>query len=331
MKAIIPVAGVGARLKPFTSTVPKPLLPVAGKPILAHLMDNLSRLGVDRFILITGYMGDKIRSFVDADYPGKAEFYEQETLLGLGYAVKLGLRACDNERVIVALGDTIIEADLSGSIGKKTNVVGIHKVENPRRFGVVELDGDRIVGMEEKPKEPKSDMAIAGFYIFENSDTISAALDTIVEKGIKTRGEYQLTDAMRLMLENGEEFYAARIEGWFDCGTVETLIETNKHLLAKVGEPKPIDSVVFVPPVYVGKGAKIVQSVIGPNVSVGDNATIRDSIIVDSILGDRVSVERAHLRGSILGNESSYCGRWAKMILGDHSEGGYYNENESFE
>jgi glucose-1-phosphate thymidylyltransferase len=328
MKAIIPVAGVGTRLKPFTTTVPKPLLPVAGKPILAHLMDNLLSLGVDRFEMVIGYMGDKIRDFVEANYPGKADFFEQDKLLGLGYAVKIGLQSCDNEPVIVALGDTIIEVDFRDLTEKGKNIVGIHEVENPRRFGVVELDGDRIIGMEEKPQVPKSNMAIAGFYIFQNSDTISNALGKIVEKGIKTRGEYQLTDAMKLMIEDGVELYAANISGWFDCGTVGTLIETNRHLLEKSNAPEPRDSVVFIPPVYIGSSVKIVRSVIGPNVSVGDNAYICDSIIADSILGDRATVEHAHLRESVLGNESTFCGRWAKMILGDHSEGGFYNSDQ---
>ncbi|HHS49740.1 MAG TPA: hypothetical protein ENN07_01335, partial [candidate division Zixibacteria bacterium] len=262
MKAIIPVAGAGTRLRPFTTTVPKPLLPVAGKPILAHLMDNLCDFGVDKFIIIVGYLGDKIRQFVEANYPGMAVFIEQERLLGLGYAVKLGLKECGEGPVIVALGDTIIEADMS-DFPLNTNLLGLHRVDNPQRFGIVELDGDRIVAMEEKPAEPKSDMAIAGFYYFKDSAKILDALETIVEKGIKTRGEYQLTDAMKLMLERGESFRAKQILGWFDCGTVATLIETNKHLLEKVDTPESRGTVVFIPPVFVGKDTSIERCIIG--------------------------------------------------------------------
>ncbi|MCK5832401.1 NTP transferase domain-containing protein [bacterium] len=326
MKAIIPVAGAGTRLKPFTATVPKPLLPVAGKPILAHLMDNLDDFGIEQFILIIGYLGDKIKEFVERKYPGKAIFVEQEKLLGLGYAVKLGLQQCNNEPVIVALGDTIIETDMTEMSTNSGNIIGVHRVTNPQRFGIVELSDNKIISMEEKPSQPKSNMAIAGFYLFQNSDVISETLGRLVERGIKTRGEYQLTDAMRLMLEEGQIFYAKEIQGWHDCGTVSTLIATNKHLLKKVKIPQAEESVVFIPPVYLGKGAQIKRSIIGPNVSVGDGTTIEDSIITNTILGDKTSVENAHLRNSILGNESAYTGRWAKMILGDHSEGGYYNE-----
>ncbi len=326
LKAIIPVAGAGTRLKPFTTTVPKPLLPVAGKPILAHLLDNLEELGVERFIFIIGYMGDKIRAFVDAKYPGKAQFVEQQTLLGLGYAVKLGLGLCKNEPVVVALGDTIIETDMSEFEVGSANIIGIHRVDNPKRFGIVELSGDRIVGMEEKPSSPKSDMAMTGFYLFENSDKILRALDRLIEQNIKTRDEFQLTDAMSLMLSEGDLFIARKIENWHDCGTVSTMLETNEHLLKKAKTPPSDGSTIFIAPVYIGEGAKIRRSIVGPNVSIGDGAVVEDSIISDSIIGDRSSIERAHLKYSILGNESAYRGRWAKMILGDHSEGGYYND-----
>ncbi len=324
MKAIIPVAGVGTRLRPFTTTVPKPLLPVAGKPILAHILDSLLSAGIDEIVLVTGYMGDKIQEYVEKNYNVKAQFVEQEETLGLGHAVLIGLEVCNEEPVMIALGDTIIEVGFQDVITSGKNSIGVHYVEDPRRFGVVELDGDRVIGMQEKPEHPKSNMAITSPYFFKNSSILRNALDTLIEKDIKTRGEYQLTDAMRIMLENGEEIYVTQIKGWFDCGTVETLLTTNHHLLEHVPLPEPQENAVLIPPVYIGEDATIEHSVIGPNVSIGENAVIRESVIADSILGNSVEVEHALLKGSVLGNESSYRGSYRKMILGDHSEGGYY-------
>jgi len=325
MKAIIPVAGTGTRLRPFTATVPKPLLPVAGKPILAHIVDNLLSNGIDELIFIVGYKGDKIREYVEKKYSVKTIFVEQEKLLGLGYAVKLGLEKCSNEPVIIALGDTIIEMGLKGVIAGGRNTIGVHRVENPRRFGVVELDNDRIIDMQEKPEHPASNLAITSPYFFTDSSVLYEALNKVIAKGIRTRGEYQLTDAMRIMVENGEEIYATEITGWFDCGTVETLIETNRHLLEHVPPMKHQKNTVFIPPVYVGEGATIERSVIGPNVSIGDNSVVRDSIIVDSIIGNGAVTEHCILKSSILGNESSYRGQCRRLILGDHSEGGFYD------
>jgi len=328
MKAIIPVAGRGTRLRPFTSTVPKPLLPVAGKPILAHIIDNLIETGVDELILITGYMGDKIRAYVEKKYDLKLHFVKQDRLLGLGYAINLGLKICNNEPVLVALGDTIIETGLEGFVDSGYNTIGVVKVDDPRRFGVVEVDGRKVIGLQEKPENPKSDLAITGPYYFQNSDVVKEALNFIIEKEIQTRGEYQITDAMARMVENGAEIYISKIEGWFDCGTVDTLIWTNRHLLEHASPPEKIDTVVFIPPVFIGENAVIERSVIGPNVSIGEGAEVRDSVIADSILGDNAVAEECNIRTSVLGNESAFRGHWNRMILGDYSEGGYYNSKE---
>jgi len=326
MKAIIPVAGTGTRLRPFTVTQPKPLLPVAGKPILAHILDSLISVGIDEFILIIGYMGEKIREYVEEHYDVGAEFVTQEELLGLGYAIKLGLDRTDDEPVLIALGDTIIEVGLKKVISEGKNTIGVHKVEDPRRFGVVELENGRVVGLEEKPDNPRSNLAITSPYFFKSSAALREALVELVQKKIKTRGEYQLTDAMRIMLDRGEEMGVVEIEGWFDCGTVETLIYTNRHLLERAEPPDALESVVFIPPVYIGKNTTIERSVIGPNVSIGDNSVIRDAIVKDSIIGNYACAENCLLKGSILGDESAYHGRCNRMILGDHSEGGFYSD-----
>ncbi len=324
MKAIIPVAGTGTRLRPFTSTVPKPLLPVAGKPILAHILDSIIKSSVDELILIIGYKGEKIREYVEKNYDIPARFIEQEKLLGLGYAVMLGLEEVDNEPVLIALGDTIIELGLDEIISEGKNTIGVRHVENPSRFGVVEVRGDRIIGLQEKPEQPKSNLAITSPYYFIASGELRKALKTIVDSGQKTRGEYQLTDALQLMVERGIDIYAKEIGGWFDCGTVETLIETNRHLLEHAIPTEKFPDVVLIPPVYIGENCLVERCVIGPYVSIGEGTQITDSIISDSIIGNSATIERGFLKGSILGDHSSYKGQFGKMILGDHSQGGFY-------
>lgn len=323
IKAIVPVAGAGERLRPFTSTVPKPLLPVAGKPILAHIIDNLIDNGVGEFVLIIGYMGDKIREFARRRYPTvPINFVEQTELLGLGWAVKLGLELCGDEPIVIALGDTIIDVNLKKIIHNGKNIIGIHRVENPSKYGIVELEKDRIISLVEKPEKPRSDLAMTGFYYINETRALRSALENLIIKGIKTRGEYQLTDALQAMNESGSEFFAVKIDGWFDCGTVETLLVTNRHLLKLSPEPEPRENAIFIPPVSIGEGAIIERSVIGPFVSVGEQAIVRDTIISDSILGDGAVVEMCNLKGSILGNGSTFRGVANRMIMGDHSEGG---------
>lgn len=326
MKAIIPVAGTGTRLRPFTSTVPKPLLHVAGKPILAHIIDALLKDGVDELVLIIGYKGEKIRSYVESHYDIPARFVNQDKLLGLGYAVLLGLREVGNEPVLIALGDTIIEMGLEDIITAGRNTIGVRHVENPQRFGVVEVENKRIIGLQEKPENPKSNLAITGPYFFIASGELRKALNNLIESGERTRGEFQLTDALQIMVERGIDIYAEEIGGWFDCGTVETLIATNRHLLEHAVPNEAFPDTVLIPPVYIGKGSTIERSIIGPNVSIGEGAVIEDSIISDSIIGNGAEIKRGFLRASIFGDKSSYAGKFGKMILGDHSHGGYYGD-----
>jgi len=326
MKAIIPVAGTGTRLKPFTSTVPKPLLHVAGKPILAHIIDALIRDGIDELILVIGYKGDKIREYVEKRYDIPLHFVKQEELLGLGYAVSIGLDFVENEPVLIALGDTIIEMGLEKIIASNENCIGVRYVENPSRFGVVEVADGRIISLQEKPEFPKSNLAITGPYFCTSSEALKSALLEIIETDKKTCGEIQLTDALQLMVENGAVFFPEEIRGWFDCGTVETLIETNRHLLDHEVPAQEFENAVLIPPVYIGKGCVIERCIIGPYVSIGDCVVISDSIISDSIIGNGAEIKRGFLKASILGDKSSYRGKFGKMILGDHSQGGYYGD-----
>ncbi len=320
MKAIIPVAGVGERLKPFTHTTPKPLLSMAGKPILAHIIDRLLPQGVDELVLVVGYLGERIEEFVRKRYDLPIHIVWQDRLLGLGYAVYVALgRVADDEPFLVILGDTIIEADLSRVIGSRKNIIGITRVDDPRRFGVVELSGTRIIGMEEKPAKPKSNWVIAGVYHFGEARKLREALEYVIENDIRTRGEIQLTDALARMLEDGVVFEGLVIDGWYDCGKPETLLQTHRHLLEHHGNITELSGSIVIPPVYVAASAVVESCVLGPYVSVGEGAKIRRSIIRDSIVGDGATLCNCILENSIIGNDAAFYDRPHRLNLGDSS------------
>ena len=320
MKAIIPVAGVGERLKPFTHTTPKPLLSLAGKPIISHIIDWLLDQGVSELVLVIGYKGEQIRNYVTRKYDVPTYFVEQKELNGLGYAVYLALEYIGNEPFLIVLGDTIIEADLRDLLNSDVNHIGITRVRDPRRFGVVELDGKKIIGMEEKPEKPKSDWIIAGFYHILSRNKLKESIEYLIERKILTRGEIQLTDALKLMLDSGEKFEGFVLTGWYDCGKPETLLETHRHLLEKNGNVTSLEGNIIIPPVYVADSAKVESSIVGPYVSIGENAQLERVVLRNSIVGDGAMLKNCILEDSILGNDSTFWGRPHRLNLGDSSK-----------
>jgi len=321
MKAIIPVAGIGERLRPFTHTTPKPLLSLAGKPILAHIIDNLLPKGIDELVIVVGHLGEQIEQFVRSRYDIPIDIVWQDDLRGLGYAVSLALnKVADNEPVLLILGDTIVEADISQVLGLKEHTIGITRVGNPRRFGVVELSGKRIIGMEEKPDNPKSNYAIAGLYYFTGVSCLRKHLKKLVDNDVRTKGEIQLTDALKEMLAENEIFNSFKIEGWFDCGKTDALLETHRHLLENNSNIAEMAKNIVVPPVYVSPNALVENSILGPYVSIGENAMIKNAILSNTIVGDRAVLNHCILEDSILGNDSAFSGRAYRLNLGDSSK-----------
>lgn len=329
LRVVIPVAGVGTRLRPYTYSVPKAMVPVAGRPMLGHILEELRAYDVEEVTLIVGYLGDKIREYVSRAFPYKFRFVVQEEMLGLGHAISLsapGYR--DGGPVLVILGDTIFDADFAAILRSNENWIGVHEVADPRRFGVVVLDGDRIQAMVEKPEVPPSNLAVVGIYYFADPAPLYSALDEIIETGVRTKGEIQLTDALQLMIRKGSVMKPFPIQGWFDCGKPETLLETNRSLLDKYASRGllaiPADvavqgSIVNPPVAFEGK-ATLINAIVGPYVSVGDGATIRDSIVSDSIVADDASVEKAILRGSIVADNARVVGHAYRVNVGDTSE-----------
>lgn len=324
MRAIIPVAGVGTRLRPHTYTLPKVLLNVAGKPILAHILDAIIEQGISKATIITGYMRKLVESFVRERYDIEVDFIPQGESLGLGHAIWVARETFDDEPLMIILGDTVFDVDLELAKQSGISSIGVKKVDDPRRFGVVVTNNEgHISKFVEKPAAFVSDMAIVGIYYIANPQVLKRSLEDMIDGNIQTRGEYQLTDALQLMLDKGEKFSTFLVEGWFDCGKPETLLSTNKHLLDKLNQEPPPTGSVIIPPVFIAHDAKIERSVIGPYTTVADGVIIADSIIKDSIISNDARVYSSLLEESIIGNSAVVRGNFNKLNVGNSSEINY--------
>jgi glucose-1-phosphate thymidylyltransferase len=323
--AIIPVAGVGTRLRPHTHTLPKVLLHVAGKPILAHILDDLPGLGITQAVLIVGYMGDAVRDYVNTNYPAlQVTFVDQPERLGLGHAVSLAAPTAGDRPILIILGDTIFEADLRGVLAGGVSSIGVKEVADPRRFGIVETDArGRVTRMVEKPEQPTSNLAITGVYYFTHARGLMDALAELQKRNVRTKGEFQLTDAMQLWVERGGELTTFPVEGWYDCGKTETLLETNRVLLDKRGGAVTVPGNVIHAPVVIGKGAVIENCILGPHVSVAAGARLRNAVVRDSIINDNATVEDILIEGSVVGGNAVVRGGFRRVNVGDSSEVSY--------
>ena len=318
--AVVPVAGTGTRLRPHTYTYPKVLLTVGDKPIIGHILDDLSAAGIKNVCLVVGYLGEKIREYVAKNYKGLSVTYiEQAEQKGLGHAIWLTRRAVAGP-VVVMLGDTILDADLDVFLKSKDDCIAVKEVADPRRFGVVETKGGYISAMVEKPEHPKTNLAIVGIYSFHNSSALYNSLGRLVDSGRTTKGEIQFTDAMAAMVKEGHKIKPVPIDGWYDCGKPETLLETNRHILDKKKfSPKAKNSLI-IPPVYISPTAKVTNSIVGPYASIGDGARIDSSIISDSIVNENASIVNMNLSGSLVGPSAAVAGRKDQLNVGENSE-----------
>lgn len=318
MKAIIPAAGIGVRLQPHTLNRPKVMVPVAGKPILEHISESLFDAGFDKISVIVGYKKEAIIDYFNEKYPGKFQFPVQDEMKGLGHAILYGLDDVD-EPALIILGDTIIDLDMKSLQDPKHNMIAVVEVEDPRRFGIVETDAKGLITrMIEKPENPSSNLAIAGAYYIQSQKKLKHAIEQLIKNDVKTRNEYQLTDALDLMMKTGESFKALPINEWYDCGTVETLLSTSSYLLSKRSVNKgKCKNCTIIEPVYIAKGAKISNSTIGPNVAIGKDVIIKDSRIKDSMINDRAQISDCILINSIVGYSAKVIGIEGKVNVGD--------------
>lgn len=320
MKAVIPVAGEGTRLRPHTHTTPKPLLRVAGKPILGHILDDVTSLGIKQVVLIVGYRASEIVDYVKSNYSLELDVVEQKERLGLGHAIYLAKPYVGSEPMLIILGDTIFKGDFHKILAMEGNVIGVKEVDRPSRFGIVEADGERIVNLVEKPERPRSNLAVVGIYHMKDSKVLFNTLEEIIGQDRRTRGEFQLTDALNDMIVKGIELRVFRIEGWFDCGKPETLLSANRALLELDGGQTEVPGNIIFNPVYIAVSASVQDSIIGPYVSIAERSVVRRSIIKNSIIGESATVEDVLLDASLVGDNAVVKGSFKHLNVGDSSE-----------
>lgn len=329
LKIIIAMAGFGTRMRPHTWSRPKPLISAAGDTVLGHMLQmtrNMPGSENAELIFIVGYLGDQVQKYVKAEYPQvKAHYVEQRELLGQSHALAQA-REYLHGPTIVILGDTIIETDFSRLAKEEADALAwVKPVEDPRRFGVAAVDAQGwVTGLIEKPSDMKNNLAVVGIYYFRRGEDLLAAIDEQMEKGVVTKKEFYLADAIDIMLKKGLKMRTVVVDEWLDAGLPETVLETNRSLLDKgrdnSGEAGKRGGVIIKPPVHIHPSATVENSTLGPYVSVGRNCVVRNSTIEDAILEAEVTVEDSELRGSLLGERSLVRGVKGTVNVGDDSQ-----------
>jgi glucose-1-phosphate thymidylyltransferase len=324
MKVIIPLAGKGTRLRPHTHLVPKPMLKIAGKPVMAYILEDLERLGgVDQVIYVTGHLKEKVEQYAKTQFSLPAVFVEQVVQDGTAGAVKLAQPYVDQD-VLIIFVDTIFETDLS--VIKNTDADGIiwvKEVEDYQRFGVVVTDKDgNMTQIVEKPSTPISKRANIGLYYVKNWKLLYEGIDHVLTQP-KNKGEYYLTDAFQYMIDKGAKLKVVDVEGWYDAGKLDTLLETNKIVLEKgaARRPKNVEaSVTIHDPVYVEDDVMLSNATIGPNVTLGKGSKVEGSTLTDTIVGSKCTIKRSTLHNSLIGDEVVIEGLKGEVTLSDHAE-----------
>ncbi len=329
LKVVIPMAGLGTRLRPHTWSKPKQLVSVAGKTVLDHVLDSLSSLPAAwdiELVNIVGYLGDQIEEHLRANYPNlKSHFIVQENPLGQSHAIKLAEEYLHGPMLIV-FADTLIQSDLSCLIDEPAEAVAwVKPVPDPRRFGVAELgENGWVKRLIEKPQDVTNNLAVVGFYYFKDAQALVSAIDEQIERDLQLKGEYYLADAINIMLEKGLKMHTQQVRVWLDAGTPEALLETNRYLLehgkdnsAEAGQ-RP--DVVIFPPVFIHSTVQLIGSIVGPNVSLGAGCVVENCIIRDSILEEEAHITRVILEKSLVGRRAHISRRAGIINAGDNTE-----------
>ena len=326
MKAIIPVAGAGTKLRPHTYTQPKALIPLAGKTILSIIVDQLREAGINEFIFIVGYLGEKIKDYVHEKYPDlQVHFVQQSDRHGIGHAIQLTKDIVGEDELFIVLGDTICEYDVKAVLEMPHSVLGVKKVDDPRDFGVAEIGEDGfITKVVEKPQIPKSNMALVGIYRIRETSFLFSCIENNIKNQVMSYGEFSITDAIECMIQHGAKFKSFKVQNWFECGKKETMLESNATLMKKFGgvisEERNFENTIIVQPVSIAPGCDIKNSIIGPNVTVGEKTTISYSIVKDSIIGSFADLYDIVLTHSLIGSDTEVKGESRSLNIGDNTE-----------
>lgn len=331
MRIIIPMAGMGKRMRPHTLTVPKPLIPIAGKPIVQRLVEDIAKVcqePIEEVAFIIGRFGDKVEADLKSiaeKIGAKGSIHYQDEALGTAHAIMCAKEALTG-KVVVAFADTLFKADFK----LDTNADGtiwVQRVEDPRPFGVIKLnDQNEITDFVEKPQEFVSDLAIIGIYYFRDGEYLRQELQYLLDNDIKDKGEYQLTNALENMKNKGTRFIPAVISEWLDCGNKNATVYTNQRYLEYIKDEEglvastaKLENTIIIPPVYIGENAQITNSVIGPHVSIGNDTSVYNSVVSNSIVQENTGIKNSNIANSMLGNFVVYEGRQSDLSLGDYN------------
>jgi glucose-1-phosphate thymidylyltransferase len=328
LKIIIPMAGFGTRLRPHTWSRPKPLLSAAGDTILGHVLKLLRTApGAENaeFVFIVGWLGEQVQAYMQAEHPKvHTHFVQQKELKGQSHAIAQAREFIKGPTLIIFV-DTVVETDFSGLDKEEADAVAwVKAVEDPRRFGVAEVDKNGMVhGLIEKPSDIKNNLAVVGIYYFKRGEDLMAAIDEQMENGVLTKNEFFLADAIDLMLKKGLKMRTHVVDEWLDAGLPETILETNRKLLERGHDNSAAakrEGVIIKPPVYVHPQASIETSTLGPYVSIGRGSTVRNSTIEDAVIERDATIEDCVLKSSLIGERSRVRGVKGKVNVGDDSQ-----------
>ncbi|PJA07187.1 MAG: nucleotidyltransferase [Flavobacteriales bacterium CG_4_10_14_0_2_um_filter_32_8] len=331
MKIIVPMAGRGSRLRPHTLTIPKPLLPIAGKSIVQRLVEDITKVcgePVDEIAFIIGDFGAQVEKdliTVAESLGAKGSIYYQEKALGTAHAILCAKDSLQG-KVVVAFADTLFRADFTLD-NNAEGIIWVNKIDDPSAFGVVKVNADNVItDFVEKPKEYVSDLAIIGIYYFKDGNYLKHELQYLIDNDIKGGGEYQLTDALENMKQKGTKFVPGKVDEWLDCGNYKATVYTNQRVLEFIKEEKLIDSslkkenTVIIEPCYIDKNVEITNSIIGPHVSIGENTVIKNSIISNTIIQTNSLIRSSNFKNSMVGNYANIKGIVQELSVGDYNE-----------
>jgi len=332
MKVILPLAGLGRRMRPHTWSKPKPLLNVAGKPVLAHVLDKLSPLEIEEVIFIIGWLGDQIKEYVSANYDFAARYIVQEELKGQAHAIYLAKEHLDGPCLIIFV-DTLFEANITNLEERPEDVLlYVQEVKDPRRFGVVVEKEGRVVQLIEKPSGFEHRKAIVGVYYIREGKELVKAIEYLLEHDIRTKGEYYLTDALQVMIERGAFVGTEPVSVWEDCGKPETVLHTNRYLLEHGhAHSRELEGSTIIPPVYIAETAKVESSIIGPYATVCEGVHLKGAIVRDTIIEEDSRIENALLEHSLIGRRVTIRGFSGQLNVGDDCTIELNEENRSKE
>ena len=336
MKIIVPMAGIGSRLRPHTLTIPKPLTVIAGKPIVQRLVEDITSVVNQPIDEIAFIIGPSAKGFpantkdkllkIAKELGAKGSVYVQEEALGTAHAIFCAKDSLTGP-CVVAFADTLFKADFTLD-AEADGAIWVKQVEDPSAFGVVKLNDGYITDFVEKPTEFVSDLAIIGIYYFKDGDKLSKEINYLIENDIRPSGEFQLTEVLETLKKEGAKFLPGKVDVWMDCGKKDPTVDTNKKILdfeeAKgnnlVADSAVLENSEIIPPCYIGKNVVLKNSTIGPYVSIGENSLVEDSEIRNSLIQTNVHISNASLDNAMIGNHATYNGNFTSVSIGDYTE-----------